>query len=176
MTKKYINLSILIFLFMAVFYISCSQHKAAWQGTIEEVDGVKVIKNPKEPMHGEDVFVLEEELSIGDVEGKDEQMFTNIFDVAVDDDENTYILDLNQRQIRVFDQDGIYLRNIGKRGQGPGEFRYPMQIIISPNQEFVICDPMVRRLFFYSLDGVFRRDDWRSSFNWRDTGSFFKKV
>ncbi|MDH5202882.1 MAG: 6-bladed beta-propeller [Nitrospirota bacterium] len=101
---------------------------------------------------------MEEELSIGDVEGKEEQMFKNIFDVAVDENENIYILDLNQRQIRVFDKKGKYLRNVGKLGQGPGEFQYPRQIIISPNQEFVICDPIVRRLFFFSLDGVFRKD------------------
>jgi hypothetical protein len=122
------------------------------------VDGVTVVKNPIEPMYREDVFILEEELTIGDVEGKEDQMFTNIFDVAVDGDENIYILDLNQGQIRVFNQAGIYLRNISKRGQGPGEFQYPRQIIISPNREFVICDPMVRRLFFFSLEGVFQRD------------------
>ena len=122
------------------------------------MDGVTVVKNPKEPIYEEDVFTLEEELSIGDVKGKDEQMFTNITDVTVDNNENIYILDLNQGQIRVFDGNGNHLRNISRRGQGPGEFQFPMQIIISSNQEFVICDPIVRRLFLFSLDGVFKRD------------------
>jgi len=158
MKKRDITVSILIFLFVTVVHISCEQQKAEWQGTIEEVNGVTVVKNPKEPMYAEDVFALEEKLSIGDVEGKEEQMFKNIFDIAVDENENIYILDLNQRQIRVFDRKGKYLRNVGKLGQGPGEFQYPGQIIISPNQEFVICDPIVRRLFFFSLDGVFRKD------------------
>ena len=152
------NIKIGLTLILIFTFLCCSSQKAEWQGTIEEVDGVTVVKNPKEPMYAEDIFVLEEELSIGDVEGKQEQMFKNIFDIAVDENENIYILDLNQRQVRVFDRKGKYLRNIGKLGQGPGEFQYPGQIIITPNREFVICDPMVRKLFFYSLEGVFRRN------------------
>jgi len=145
-------------LFLIFTFFSCSQEKTEWEGTTEEVDGVTVVKNPIQPMYGENVFSLEEESTIGDVEGKEEQMFTNIFDIAVDDDENIYILDVNQRRISVFNKIGMYIRNISKRGQGPGEFRAPTQIIISPNREFVICDPMVRRLFFFSLEGVYKRD------------------
>ena len=39
-----------------------------WKGTIEEEDGVKVIKNPNEPLYGEITFQLEEDLSIGNEE------------------------------------------------------------------------------------------------------------
>lgn len=147
-----------VILSIIVSIISCSSQKTEWKGTIEEVDGTTVVKNPKKPMYGEDVFSLEEELSIGDVEGKEEQMFKNIFDIAVDENENIYILDLNQRQVRVFDRKGKYLRTIGKVGQGPGEFQFPRQIIISPHQEFVICDPMVRKVFFFSLEGLYKRN------------------
>ena len=45
-------------------FICCSPHKAEWQGTIEEVDGVMVVKNPKEPMYEGKLFTLEEEFSI----------------------------------------------------------------------------------------------------------------
>ena len=40
--------------------ISCEKQKAEWKGTIEEMDGVTIVKNPKEPMYGEDVFSLED--------------------------------------------------------------------------------------------------------------------
>jgi hypothetical protein len=151
--KKLFYLIIILSLFAY-----CGPQKAEWQGTIDEVDGVSIVKNPKEPMYGPEVFSLEEELTIGVEEGKEEQMFTNISDVAVDNDENIYILDLKQRQIRVFNKTGMYLRNISKIGQGPGEFQYANQVIITPNREFVICDPFARKLFFFSLEGVFKRD------------------
>lgn len=39
-----------------------------WKGTIEKEDGVKVIKNPNEPLFREITFDLEEDLSIGNEE------------------------------------------------------------------------------------------------------------
>jgi len=110
----YFSICILSFVFLFNF---CGQQKSEWKGSIKDEKGVTVVKNPDEPLYGEDVFALEEELSIGDVEGKEEQMFKNIIDIAVDENENIYILDLNQRQIRVFDRKGKYLRNIGTLGQ-----------------------------------------------------------
>ena len=48
----------------------CCSQKAEWQGTIEVVDGVIVVKNPKEPLYIGDVLELEGDLSIGEKEGK----------------------------------------------------------------------------------------------------------
>ena len=56
-----------IILLLPVFIIlaSCGQQKTEWQGTIEEGDGVTVVKNPKEPMYTGDVLSLEEDLVLG---------------------------------------------------------------------------------------------------------------
>lgn len=57
----------IILLFSAfTMLVSCGEQKDVWKGSLEEVDGVTVVKNPKEPMYGEDVFSLEEDLSIGE--------------------------------------------------------------------------------------------------------------
>jgi hypothetical protein len=45
--------------------VSCTSQKSKWQGTIENVDGVTIVKNPKEPIYKENVCGLEEELVIG---------------------------------------------------------------------------------------------------------------
>ena len=92
--------------FMLFTFLCCSSQKTDWQGSIEVVDGVTVVKNPKEPMYGEDVFSLEEELSIGDVEGPEEYMFSRMRSVAVDDEERIYILDTTEAHVKVFDQNG----------------------------------------------------------------------
>ena len=49
--------------------IKCQKQQVEWKGTIEEVDDIIVMKNPKEPIYTEDVLILEEELSIGEKEG-----------------------------------------------------------------------------------------------------------
>ncbi|MFQ5722657.1 MAG: hypothetical protein ACE5GI_09215 [Candidatus Aminicenantales bacterium] len=52
----------------------------------EVIEGIPMVKNPEEPMYGEDVFILEEELSIGEAAGKEEYMFSEIQAIVVDDE------------------------------------------------------------------------------------------
>ena len=49
MSFNKISISTLIIV-LSILALSCSQQKHRWQGTIEEVDGVTVVKNPKEPI------------------------------------------------------------------------------------------------------------------------------
>jgi hypothetical protein len=41
---------------------SCSQKDIEWKGTVEEKDGVVIVRNSKDPMYGSEIFQLEEEL------------------------------------------------------------------------------------------------------------------
>ena len=118
-------------LLLAVFtiFLSCKQQKTEWQGTIEEVDGVTVVKNPKEPIFTEDVLKLEEDLILGEQEGKEEYMFTRIM-IDVDDEGNIYVLDRQQHRAYIFNNHGNYIKAIGGKGQGPGEFNTPSRIVI----------------------------------------------
>jgi hypothetical protein len=60
-------LSITVFLPLLIIFAFCGKQEAQWGGTVEVVGGVIVVKNPKEPMYGEEAFSLEEELSITDL-------------------------------------------------------------------------------------------------------------
>jgi len=75
--------------------------KNLWKGKIECENGTKVIKNPEEPLYSEDIFELEEELSIGEAEGKEEYMFSLVRSIAVDNEERIYILDRKEFNVRV---------------------------------------------------------------------------
>ena len=136
--------------------ISCGQQKSEWQGTIEEVDGVTVVRNPKEPIYGEEVFNLEEELCIGVAEGQEEYMFSMINSIAVDDKENIYVLDMQPKIIRVFNSRGQFMHTIGKGGgQGPGEFMLPSQLQITARNEIIVYDLRARALSYFSFKGSF---------------------
>ena len=148
---------LLILICLLSLFFCCSQQKAEWQGSIEEVDGVTIVKNPKEPMYEEDVFILEEELSIGETEGAEEYMFSQIRYVAVDDEERIYVLDRKEAHVKVFDQKGKYIRTIGRKGQGPGELQSPLFVYITSQNELVVED-FSRRLAFFSLEGEFKRN------------------
>jgi len=133
--------------------VSCQKQKAKWKGTIEEVDEVTIVKNPKEPMYSENVVSLKEELSIGEAEGRKEYMFSQIRNIAVDDEENIYVLDRKEFHIKVFDKDGEYLRTFSKKGQGPGELNRPYSILITSQNEIMVVDRRV--LHFFTLQGEF---------------------
>ena len=117
MRKKIFINSIILFLSLFIIFVFCGKQDAEWKGTIEEVDGVTVVRNPQEPLYSEDVFSLEEELSIGKAEGREEYMFSLIA-IDVDGHENIYILDKKSAQIRVFDKTGKHILSFGKKGQG----------------------------------------------------------
>jgi hypothetical protein len=150
---------VLIVSFISLFTIitSCGKQKAEWKGTIEEKNGVTVIKNPKEPIYDNVIFNLKEELSIGEAKGREEYIFSQVRSVAVDDDENIYVLDYKEAHIKVFNKKGDYLKTIGKKGQGPGELRRPVSIQITHQKEVMVSDPVGRMLVFFSLEGKYLR-------------------
>jgi hypothetical protein len=138
-------------------FFCCSSQKTEWQGTIQEIDGITVVKNPKEPMYGEEIFEIEEELSIGAAEGAEEYMFLNAYEVAVDNRERIFVSDLRGVHIKVFDKSGNYITTIGRKGQGPGEFGQITNIQITPENELMVHDRYTRRLSLFSLDGKYLR-------------------
>lgn len=157
MKSKIKVVPIILCLSVFMMVISCQNKKAEWKGTIEEVDGVTVVKNPKEPTYSADVFSLEEELAIGEAEGREEYMFSSIRSMAVDDERRIYVLDRKEIHVKVFDQNGTYIRTIGKKGQGPGEFTTPLSVSITRQNELVV-DDFRSRLVFFSLDGEFKKN------------------
>ncbi len=137
--------------------VSCNQQKTEWKGTIEEKDGVIIVKNPREPMYTEDVFSLEEELSIGVAEGPEEYMFSNLRNLAVDDRGYIFALDVREKHIKIYNDEGKYVRTIGRAGQGPGEIGFPRNVCITPQNEVMVPDSMNNRLTFFSMEGEFIR-------------------
>jgi hypothetical protein len=139
---------------LSLIAFSCDQQKTKRQGTIEEVDGVTIVKNPVEPMYGEDTLELEEDLSIGEAEGRDEYVFSQVKSVAVDGLDNIYVLDSKEAHIKVFDKVGQYLTTIGKKGQAPDEFQGPRDLTITPQNEILVNDIRAKQLKFLDLKGI----------------------
>lgn len=134
--------------------ISFCGQEAKWKGKIEKIDGITVIKNPKEPMYSEDVLSLEEELRIGEAEGRGKYVFYHLSYLAVDGEENIYAMDQGEAHVKVFDKNGSFLRTIGRKGEGPGELLQPNEIFIIDNKQLVIED-YIRNLTYYSLEGEY---------------------
>jgi hypothetical protein len=135
-----------------LFGFSINQ-KPQWKGKIEEENGVKVIKNPNEPLYGEIEFKLEEDLSIGNEEDEN-FMFDNFVMPGVDSEGNIYVMDSGNYRIQKFDREGNYLLTIGRRGQGPGEFIQPQKIYLDSDNNLYVSD--VGRIQIFDNEGNFK--------------------
>ncbi len=130
MKNKAEVLSVALFLSAFIMLALFGGQEAEWKGKIEIENGIKVIKNPGEPLYGEIKLELEEDLSIGR-EGDDNYMFYRLRDIEVDSQGNIYVVDMSNYRIQKFDKNGKYLQTVGRQGQGPGEFEQPTRIRIN---------------------------------------------
>ena len=136
--KKNLIISILVLSLSLSFYAQIPPK--GWKGKIEYQDGVKVVIKPVVPLYGEIELKLEEDLVIGNEEDENFAIYRGV-KVQVDNQGNIYVGNGGTRQIHMFNNSGEFIRRIGKRGQGPGEFEFLNSIHIDSDN------------FLYALDG-----------------------
>ena len=97
-------------------------------------------------------WTLEEDLRIW---GPPDGYLGDVDAVAADSRGNIYILDGTSQEIQVFDYDGGYLRTLGGRGQGPGEFREALGPAIAQGDTLWVADGLAPRYSIFAPDGTF---------------------
>jgi DNA-binding beta-propeller fold protein YncE len=75
-------------------------------------------------------------------------------DVAIDADGNVYVSDTGNKRVRVYDADGVYLRDIGSAGAELGQLDEPAGLAISADGRLFVADTWNRRVSVFSLDGT----------------------
>jgi hypothetical protein len=148
-------ISIVLSISALMILVSCQQQKAEWKGTIEEVDGVKVIKNPNEPLYGEITYDLEEDLSIGNEEDENYMFYRASFG-GVDSDGNILVLDRGDSRIKKYDKDGKFMYSIGRQGQGPGEFEQILTLSLDSDNNIYVMDSGRYKVHIFNKDGEFK--------------------
>jgi hypothetical protein len=148
--KKQLQFSIYLVCLLLVFSAALYAQK------VETVDGVRVVHNDKTGKWGKTPKVSIEFIrNIGELETEDENLAFHIpSDIAKDDQGNIYILDAGNHRIQKFDADGNYIKTIGNRGQGPGEFYLPLSLDIDSRGYLYVSDPQNQRVQILKPDGT----------------------
>jgi len=146
--NKFILAGLLIYL--VIFSFTCQKQKTGWQGTVEEENGVKVVRNPAEPYYGELTIELEEDLAIGS-ETDENYMFYQTGGIAADNQGNIYVVDSGNQRIQKYDKNGNYLQTIGRKGQGPGEFERPYDIFLDEQGYIYVSE--YRKMHIFDKEG-----------------------
>jgi len=89
---------------------------------------------------------LTERLVLGDDEdAANEYLFVSPQHICTDRQNNIYVADKYSAQIRIFDQKGRFVKAIGQKGKGPGEFEDIAAMTIAHNNDLLIVDRLNRR-------------------------------
>ena len=115
-------------------------------------DGVVQVTSPATPPEAAAAITPQELWRAG---GDDEDViFGVIRKIAVGDDGTVYLLDVQLNQVHVFDKDGNFIRDIGREGEGPGEFRRPSSMFIMPDGRIAIVQAMPGKIVLLNPDGT----------------------
>lgn len=87
--------------------------------------------------------------TIGREDGPNHFIFGEIAGVGLDREGKVIIVDRKVWDVRLFDAQGRFLQRLGRRGQGPGEFRAPHSLVMTPKGELWVAD-MQRRLTVFA--------------------------
>ena len=95
-----------------------------------------------------------EDLRIGALEGSEVETFGEITEVAVGSDRSILVFDHQVPVLRKFDSSGTYLRDFGRRGQGPGEYvRGVSGLAVQRDGQVLLRDRGNGRINRYSENG-----------------------
>ncbi len=84
-----------------------------------------MVSNPIQPRDGIVTPKLTELWSVGGEDDAQGDLINRPFEIRLAADGTVYVLDWGDVCIRVFDANGKLLRQVGRKGQGPGEFDTP---------------------------------------------------
>lgn len=111
----------------------------------------KIVNNEDKPMKGTWNFHMEKLWEIQEVGG---EIFANIGEMEVDDQETVYVVDRKNYKIFIIDKKGELISSFGRRGEGPGEFKQ-LESCFLVNDQLVFPDRRANKVLYFSKKGKF---------------------
>lgn len=139
---------------LALCLAAPSDLSAQWQGEERDLDGIVNVFNPAEPMLPPMTLSLKEQWTLGGWDAGEDEFFGVIGDVIVDEKNHFYVLDSQLSEVKVYDERGTYLRTIGREGEGPGEFRRPIDLVRMPGGNLGVIQPWPSKMVQLRPDGT----------------------
>jgi hypothetical protein len=140
------------FLFFTPFIASTSQG----QPSSKAGTSIRTVWNAEEGLWDRDpdkTFALEEDLVVGVEEGDENYLLGRVFDVAINSAGAIYVLDNGYVRVQKYDSAGVYMQTIGREGDGPGEFSFPLSITVDEHDNIYIADRS--RVHIFDVTGAY---------------------
>lgn len=140
---------------LLLLFTGCTSRKSetAHSFRIYEEDGVTIAETTGGPKYAGELFTYEK-MMVLDTGQSDETLLYRPSQFLADEFGNLYVNDMGKGCILVFNAAGRYLRSIGRKGQGPGEFSGGLIELIHDGV-IHFFELMQRRTTRYRTDGTF---------------------
>jgi hypothetical protein len=157
---------------LALALIGCAtsepgaEETGEWLGRVDTTEaGVVVVVNEGGGAWSTDTVLAVLEHAIGEQDGPAEYLFGDITGIAVDAERNIYVSDQIGSLVQAYGPDGSHLALVGRQGDGPGEFQFPLAPAVGPNGSLWVRDRESRVNRFVARDSddllVSFADSWR---------------
>jgi hypothetical protein len=113
-----------------------------------------IVKAAEEARHP-GIAEVRETLTIGVRDGSPDYSFTNIADVVIGPNQSMLVLEAlvagHASAVRLYDANGRFVRNVGRPGKGPGEYRSVSAVAVLADGSHLVLDRGGRLLRFSSM-------------------------
>jgi len=152
--KKLIK-TVIVIIFSLLLFTHCSKDKT---GLVKkEINGITYIKYDKSFVKNninnkklKKIFTLTSPKISSDTS----RLFEKPFSGALDNYGNIFIADMKGGYIKKFSKENKYIKRIGRKGKGPGEFLKIMDIIIDKKNNLFVLDGGLNRVTVLSNNGL----------------------
>jgi len=136
--------------------VALSGQQAPW--TVADSAGILIVTNHRFAGEEEPGWTVEDPiLRIGEVEGEPAYLFGDVADVLWHPNGCVFVADEQAQEVRVFTREGAHVRTVGKRGDGPGEFRDLSYMSLGPGDSVVVWDGRLSRITMLTAEGAVAR-------------------
>ena len=141
-----------ILILLTLILASCSI-KQNHSFDVDTENGIRIAVNHGGPKYSEELFTYEKVLTLKQDPMVPESLLNEPPVFTMDQRRMFYVEDLLSRRIAVFDSMGQYSHSIGRRGTGPGEFRW-VEIVDIRGDTLILHDDFQRRTTRFLVDGT----------------------
>ena len=117
-----------------------------------DAQSVQVVRSTQPPIWGSSLQLVRR-MHIGEVDGDERYLFGRVRNVAVLKSGTVVVADDKTPVLRMYDSRGKFLRDIGRAGEGPGEYRSMGGVGATPDGRIILWDNRIQRLTYYSPSG-----------------------
>jgi len=129
-------------------------HVVAMTASARTTQDTVVLHANGSPVWGDSVSVVEE-IRIGVLDGGDEYTLGHVAAMTVDGEGSIYVYDAQVPIIREYDAAGRFIRNVGREGAGPGEYRDVLGMAMLPGLELAVWDVGNSRITVYDSTATY---------------------